>query len=83
VGTSRKTFLGRIAPLADGTPTPPDDRLEATVATSAWAVVHGADVIRVHDVTPAVQTARLWGSGAPDPAPEERPSTGSPKEPTP
>jgi dihydropteroate synthase len=59
VGTSRKSFLGSLAPDADGAPAPPVDRLEGTVATTAWAIVHGADTVRVHDVVPAVQAARL------------------------
>ena len=59
IGTSRKSFLGSLTPRADGTPAPAGDRLEATVATTTWAIVHGADVVRVHDVRPAVQAARL------------------------
>jgi dihydropteroate synthase len=61
VGTSRKSFLGGLAPKADGTPAPPADRLEATVATTTWAVVHGADLVRVHDVAPAAQAVCLAG----------------------
>jgi dihydropteroate synthase len=59
VGTSRKSFLGVLAPRPDGSPAPPDDRLEATVATTTWAMAQGVDVVRVHDVTPAVQAAYL------------------------
>ena len=61
VGTSRKSFLGRLTPDAGGEPSGPSDRLEATVATTAWAISRGADVVRVHDVRPAVQAARLAG----------------------
>jgi dihydropteroate synthase len=61
VGTSRKSFLGALAPQADGTPAPPTDRLEATVATTTWAVLHGAELVRVHDVAPAVHAAFLAG----------------------
>ena len=50
-------------PEPDGTPAPPLDRLEATVATTTWAIVHGADMVRVHDVAPAVQAACLAGGG--------------------
>jgi dihydropteroate synthase len=78
IGTSRKTFLGLLAPQPDGSPAVPDDRLEATVATTAWAIVHGADVVRVHDVAPAVQAAHLAG-GELDPAttrPGPAPTTG-------
>ena len=63
VGTSRKSFLGHLAatPGPDGSPVPapPDDRLEGSVATSTWAVVQGADVVRVHDVRPVHQAIRL------------------------
>lgn len=44
LGTSRKSTLGRIV---DGAP---EDRLAATVATSAVAALAGADIVRVHDV---------------------------------
>ena len=67
IGTSRKSFLGQLNPLPDGDPAPADDRLEGTVATTTWAIVHGADVVRVHDVPPAVQAARL-ATGAASPA---------------
>ena len=54
VGTSRKSFLGRLTGDA-----PVDDRLEASVATAAWALANGASMVRVHDVRPTVQAARL------------------------
>ena len=59
VGTSRKTFLGTLTPQPDGTPSPPDDRLEATVATTTWAMAQGVEMVRVHDVRPAAQAAFL------------------------
>ena len=60
VGTSRKSFLGRIA----GESLPPAERVEGTVATSAWAMARGARMVRVHDVRPAVMAARLMGQAA-------------------
>lgn len=57
VGTSRKSFLGEIA----GESLPPAERVEGTVATSAWAITRGARMVRVHDVRPAVMAARLMG----------------------
>jgi dihydropteroate synthase len=54
VGTSRKGFLGRLTDDA-----PADDRLEASVATAAWALARGASMVRVHDVAPTVAAARL------------------------
>jgi dihydropteroate synthase len=69
VGTSRKSFLGALTAGPDGAPAPPDDRLEATIATSTWAALRGAALIRVHDVGPAVQAVRL-AAGTATPAPE-------------
>jgi dihydropteroate synthase len=54
IGTSRKGFLGR---LTDGAPV--DDRLEASLATAVWSMHAGAAMVRVHDVAPTVQAARL------------------------
>jgi dihydropteroate synthase len=61
VGTSRKSFLGAILAGAGGATTPVSDRLEGSVATSAWAITCGAAMVRVHDVRPAVMSARLAG----------------------
>ena len=54
VGTSRKSFLGKLT----GGP-PPDDRLEASLATAVYALDRGAAMVRVHDVAPTVQAVRL------------------------
>ncbi len=61
VGTSRKTFIGRLLARATGASAdlPVDQRDEGTLATVVWAVEHGASIVRVHDVTPAVQAIRL------------------------
>jgi dihydropteroate synthase len=59
IGTSRKSFLGRLAPDESGAPAPATDRLEGTVATTTWAIVQGAEIVRVHDVAPAVHAAVL------------------------
>ena len=71
VGTSRKSTLGKLLDL------PPDQRVEATVATTAVAAAAGADIVRVHDVRPNVRAARVadaiargwrpddWTGGAP------------------
>lgn len=45
VGISRKSFLGRLLGGAG-----PEDRLEASLAAGAWAVLRGARMLRVHDV---------------------------------
>jgi dihydropteroate synthase len=78
IGTSRKSFLGVLAPRSDGTPAPPDDRLEATIATTTWAIAQGADIVRVHDVAPAVQAAYLAARApAPDMPETLAPSSGA------
>ena len=61
IGTSRKSFLGALTPGADGRPAPPDNRLEATVATTVWAMTRGVDMVRVHDVRAVSQAAYLAG----------------------
>lgn len=68
VGTSRKTFLGRLTSRPFGHEAgdaPVDDRLEASVATAAWAVAQGAAMVRVHDVAPTVAAVRLLSEVAP------------------
>jgi dihydropteroate synthase len=62
VGTSRKSFLGKIAPLRDGSEAPVGERFEASLATATWAMLAGASMVRVHDVGPTVQAATLVGS---------------------
>ena len=53
LGTSRKSTLGRILDL------PVDERLEATLATTALGIAAGVDLVRVHDVRPNVRVARI------------------------
>jgi dihydropteroate synthase len=53
LGTSLKSTLGKVLDL------PPEERLEATLATTALAVAAGVDVIRVHDVRANVRAARM------------------------
>lgn len=54
VGPSRKRFIGEV--LAEPRPRA---RLWGTAAVCAEAIRGGADVLRVHDVAPIVQTARM------------------------
>jgi dihydropteroate synthase len=61
VGTSRKSFLGRLTGREVG------DRLAATIATNVLAFERGATVFRVHDVGPvrdalAVAAATVRGA---------------------
>ena len=64
IGTSRKSFLGRLTGRED-----PHDRVAATLATTVLALERGATVFRVHDVGPTkdaltVATATLRRHGA-------------------
>jgi len=61
VGTSRKTFLGTVAPDAEGRALPVDQRLPASLATATWAMDQGVGMVRVHDVAATVQAAVLVG----------------------
>ena len=54
IGTSRKSFLGK---LLNGAPS--DERLNATTATLVAAVLHGAHIVRVHDVKSAVEALKI------------------------
>ncbi|MFL6207898.1 MAG: dihydropteroate synthase [Pyrinomonadaceae bacterium] len=54
VGTSRKSFIGRL--LADA---PADERLHGTMASVTAVVLKGASIVRVHDVRAAVETTRV------------------------
>ena len=53
LGTSRKSTLGKVLDL------PAEDRLEATLATTALGIAAGVDIVRVHDVRPNVRAARM------------------------
>ena len=53
IGTSRKSFIGKILGGA-----PVDERLAGSLATVAVAVWNGAHIARVHDVRETVMTVR-------------------------
>ena len=53
IGTSRKSFIGKILDL------PVNSRIEGTAATITWAIAHGADMVRVHDVKAMHRVARM------------------------
>jgi dihydropteroate synthase len=72
VGTSRKSFIGRIEADAAGAsePVAASGRLPGTIATNVLALERGASVFRVHDVAPvrdalAVAAATLSGRWTP------------------
>ena len=53
VGPSRKSFVGKVLTREA------DARLWGTAATVAWAVAHGARIVRVHDVAEMVDVVRI------------------------
>ena len=53
LGTSRKSTLGKVLDL------PPDEREEATIATTVLGIAAGVDLVRVHDVRSNVRAARM------------------------
>jgi dihydropteroate synthase len=55
IGTSRKRFLGRLGVQELEV----DERLEGSIASEAWALVHGVSMVRVHDAVAAVQLREL------------------------
>ena len=59
IGTSRKSFIGRILADENGTPAPASERLHGTMATITAAVMKGAHIVRVHDVKAAAETIRV------------------------
>jgi dihydropteroate synthase len=59
IGTSRKSFIGRILADDSGTPAPAGERLHGTLATITAAVLKGAHIVRVHDVPAARQTIQI------------------------
>jgi len=54
IGSSRKSFIGRILDNA-----PVTDRLRGTMASITAAVLRGTHIVRVHDVRAAVETVRV------------------------
>jgi len=53
LGVSRKSFIGYKLNL------PPEERLEGSLAANAYGMLHGADIVRVHDVRQTVRVARM------------------------
>jgi dihydropteroate synthase len=53
-GLSRKSTLGALSGRSA------DDRLAASLAAALSAVVHGASIVRVHDVRETVDALKVW-----------------------
>ena len=54
IGTSRKSFIGKLLDRA-----PADQRLYGTIASLVATVLHGAHIVRVHDVKASVEATRV------------------------
>jgi dihydropteroate synthase len=76
IGTSRKSFLGRITGRAV------DDRLAATVATNVLAYERGARVFRVHDAGPICDALVITAATVRRPWPSTTPMTSTTTTPT-
>jgi dihydropteroate synthase len=61
VGASRKGFLGAALAKSDGSDgsVPVDDRREASIAVATWAMLHGARMVRAHEVRATAHAARV------------------------
>jgi dihydropteroate synthase len=59
IGTSRKSFIGRILADTNGNPAPVEERLPGSLATMTAAILKGADIVRVHDVRAAIETVKV------------------------
>jgi dihydropteroate synthase len=60
VGASRKSFIGKVLAAAGAVePRGVNERLWGTAATVAWAVAHGARIVRVHDVAEMADVVRM------------------------
>ena len=57
VGASRKSFIGRALGGV-----PPEERLYGTLGAHAAAALHGASILRVHDVRPAREFFKVFMS---------------------
>lgn len=53
IGVSRKSFIGTILD------SPPEERLEGTIASAILSIIHGAHILRVHDVASVKKAVRV------------------------
>lgn len=66
VSASRKSFIGAVLEDA-GDARPVERRAAGTLAAELWAVLHGADYIRTHDVAALRDAEHIWKAIAGDP----------------
>ena len=53
MGVSRKSFIGKILDL------PVEERLEGSLAALVFAILQGANIVRVHDVKESVRVVKM------------------------
>ncbi|HUN87351.1 MAG TPA: dihydropteroate synthase [Terriglobales bacterium] len=59
-GTSRKSFVGRsIGKRRNGSDATADERLYGSLAAMVVSILHGAHIVRVHEVKPSVEAAAV------------------------
>ena len=54
VGASRKSFIGHVLGRDN-----PAERLAGSLGVAAWSILHGVDILRVHDVIDTCDICRL------------------------
>lgn len=54
VGASRKRFIGEVTGV-----TVPGQRVSGSVAVALWSALHGADILRVHDVKETLEALAM------------------------
>ena len=59
VGTSRKSFIGKVLEEGELRASAGTDRIWGTAATVAASILQGAHIVRVHDVAEMAQVARV------------------------
>ena len=59
IGTSRKSFIGKILRNQRIRDLPVEERVEGSAATVVAAVMAGAHLVRVHDVKEMVRVCRM------------------------
>jgi dihydropteroate synthase len=60
VGASRKRFIGTLEDQQGWPESPSEQRLGGTLSTHLYAAMHGAQMLRVHDVREMKQALRVW-----------------------
>ncbi len=58
-GASRKSFIGKTIAERVGHEVPPADRLYGSIAAMVASILHGAHIVRVHDVKASVEAAAV------------------------